>query len=641
MSSWAPYTTNQSSDRNSFFSTELYEYLVSKIIEKFALKISKNVRTFNFGYDSNAEAKVIDLDHTQYGGTEKNPAFYVEPPKYSGWLGIYNKIVPEVECAKQPILNFNSVSEKTSEYNDKLRDDPRLNIPAACAIDLEKPFNRIMPKESLAGVDGAIRSTVRLYVMEAFLRGLPSFSLFDPKFPQVYDDTLLSYIAADMKQGLLDTGLNFRKKQSRENYYYTFLEEVVQNFGKKVDIGDIIPNTSQISAMESINNTQEKWKKPPRKPRLTYPGRLKDAWIAHIALVEDDCLILLNHYIAEQIREVGELFSKALKPSIPNLESWIFGSPDWMVAGAITENGPMDVATDPLNPTDPTTAKILNLPQGYTISIGSSEPYAGGYFPLILEKYIKVIPRGNFLGSGTDPQIFGLEWWKGYLSGAGSFSAGAPVADNYEELLYGLRISMVMPQSMEGSIDVASFDSSISNGMAGQIKSLKFGPPDDRRYVVPVASAEIPIDGNLNLTESLIDQYDINCMISELINTPEYKTLFNYCIPLQSLLSLVTIYTIETFLLSIGEEWSDKVNKGSQFKKWDKEGNFKKTKKNLRRLFEGYYHSRDATYENEEIETNEERTRKNLKVKEKIPTDKDIKWWKRRLEVPKPAEECE
>ena len=72
--------------------------------------------------------------------------------------------------------------------------------------------------------------------------------------------------------------------------------------------------------MESINNTQEKWKKPPRKPRLTYPGRLKDAWIAHIALVEDDCLILLNHYIAEQIREVGELFSKALKPSIPNLE---------------------------------------------------------------------------------------------------------------------------------------------------------------------------------------------------------------------------------------------------------------------------------------------------------------------------------
>ena len=64
-------------------------------------------------------------------------------------------------------------------------------------------------------------------------------------------------------------------------------------------------------------------------------------------------------------------------------------------------------------------------------------------------------------------------------------------------------------------------------------------------------------------------------MIAELINTPEYKTLFNYCLPLQSLLSLVTIYTIETFLLSIGEEWDKQGGaKGSQFKNWPKQGNF-------------------------------------------------------------------
>jgi len=643
VSSWSPYTTNQSSDRNSFFSKGLYEYLTTKIIEKFAFKISENVRTFNFGYDPNAEAKVVELNHEEYGGTEKNPAFYVEPPKYSGWLGLYDKIIPEIEdCDRKPILNFDSISKQTSEYNDKLKDDPRLQIPAACAIDSERPFDRIMPRESLAGTDGAIRSTVRLYVMETFLKGLPSFSLFDPKFPQVYNDTLSGYIAEKMKTGLLNTGLNFKKKKSRKIYYYKFLEEVVQNFGKKVDIGDIVPNAAQISAMESINNLQEKWRKPPRKPRITYPKRLRDKWTSQVAHVEPSCLILLNHYISEQIEEVGKLFSDSLKPSIPNLESWIFGSPDWMVAGAISGGGPMDVATNPLDPLDPTTVAILALEPGYTISIGSSEPYAEGYFPFILEKYIKVIPQGNFLGFGSGPQIFGLQWWKDYLAAAGSTTEGQPIIDNYGEMSYGLRISMVMPQSMEGHINAADFDASISWEQVNQIKSLKFGDDTNRRYVVPVATAEVPINGNLNLTSGLVDQYDINCMISELINTPEYKTLFNYCLPLQSLLSLVTIYTIETFLLSIGSEW-DKPGgaKGSQFKRWDKEANFKKTKKNLRRLFEGYYHSRDANYEDEEEDTNEEKTRKKIKVKRNIPTDKDIAWWKRRLEVPKPTEECE
>ena len=630
------YTRNQISAINDFCASTLYEYTTNKIIEKFALKISENARTFDFGYDASAAAKVIDLDYEQYGGTEKNPAFYVEPPKYSGWMGIYDKLVPDVECNQKPILSFNSISEKTTEYNDKLKDDPRLEIPASCALDLERPFDRIMPRGALAGTDGAIRSTVRLYVMEAFLKGLPSFTLFDPKFPQVYNDVLSSYIAKNMKDGLINTGLNFRKPASRERYYYTFLEEVVQNFGKKVDLGMIIPNAAQISAMETINNLQELWRKPRRKPKINYKKRLRDKWISQIKKVEPSCLVLLNHYISEQLEEVGKLFSEALKPSIPNLESLIFGSPNWMVAGAITENGPMDVASNPLDPLDPTTEKIFN------IDIDETGEYGAGYFPFILEKYVKVFPQGNFLGFGSDPQIFGLQWWKDYLTAAGSSTEGAPIMDNYEGFSYGIRISMVMPEMINGNIDKVSFDNSISFDDVNKTKSLKFGDSSlTRRYAIPIASAEIPIDENAALTSDLIDQYDINCMISELINTPEYKTLFNYCFPLQSLLSLVTIYTIETFLLSIGEEWADEVNQGSQFRRWDKEGNFKNTKKNLRRLFEGFYHARDSGYRDEEAETNEEKTRKNIKVKKSVPRDKDIKWWKKRLQVQKPAEECE
>ena len=177
------------------------------------------------------------------------------------------------------------------------------------------------------------------------------------------------------------------------------------------------------------------------------------------------------------------------------------------------------------------------------------------------------------------------------------------------------------------------------------MRSLKIGT----KFVVPVCEAEIPISGTKTIQDSIFDsEYDINCMITELINTPNYKTLFNYCFPLQTLLSLVTIYTMETFLLSIGSEWLDKDAEPqpggtqlSQFRRWDKQGNFVKTRKNLRRLFESYYNSRDAAYENEETETQEERTRRNLKVKRKLPKSKDLKWWQRRLQVPKPAALCE
>jgi hypothetical protein len=630
------------------FSTTIFQYLTNKIIEKFALKISQNVRTFSYGWDASASATIVELDWEIYGGTEDNPAFYVKPPVYGGWLGLYDKIVPGDDvCARESIINFNSISEQTGEYNDKLKDDPRLQFPAACVVDSERPFDRAMPRASLAGTDGAIMATVRLYVVEAFLKGLPSFSLFSPKFPDVYDDTLLGYIAAKMKEGLLDTGLNFRKPVSKEKYYYTFLEEVVQNFGKKVDIGEILPTHVQLDAMEEINRVQATYDAAKAPGKKSKKKRIENYKLAYIRTLEPECLILLNHYIAQQLVEVGKLFSDTLKPSIPNLESWVFGSSTWMALGSIADaNGPMDVATDPTNNGDDTTSDILNMPTANSIPAVGKD-YGEGFFPFILEKYIIVNPRDDFLGEDPSPQIFGLQWWKEYLdTGEGSAHTGAPIIDNYLQWSYGLRLSIVIPGFAAQSF--ADLDEQITPEDVQTFKSLKFGDdnlgPNGKKYVIPIAVAEVPISDSKILDSTLIDQYDLNCMISELIGTPEYKTLFKYCFPLQSLLSFVTIYVIETFLLSIGEEWPTTTLKlpfQSQFRKWDKTGNFKKTKKNLRRLFEGYYNSRDATYEDEEEETNEEKTRKRLKVKRNLPDSNDIKWWKKRLQVPKPAEECD
>ena len=668
-SSWAPYTTDQSALQ--IFeegATEMYPGVVNLYVATFLRKISENARAFDFGFDVNAEPIEHPLDPAVYGGTTANPAFWVEEPTYGGWMGFYDKIIPEDICGHESIVNFNSISRDTGQYNIKLKDDPRLQFPPVCVISSERPFDRAMPRASLAGTDGAIMATVRLYVMETFLQGLPAFSMFNPKYPSVYDETLLSYIATKMREGLLDTGLNFRKPVSKERYYYTFLEEVVQNFGKKVDMGEIMPTQVQLEAMMKINMLQETW--PPEELRLTTVNSMdissfgirtsaavtmsnkvkRDWYFYYIQAVEPECLVLLNYYIAQQLVEVGKLFNEVLEPPILNLESWIFGSPQWMMLGAITDGGPMPVSSDPLSDTDPTTAKYLDLMANYPDM----------QLPLVLEKYIKVTPYSDStLFSNTDPQIFSPEVWYNQIDNDNNNLGQGTITDRYYEMSWGLRICWVLPLDGSGplgpltSFDVAAFDASISDEAVYKTKSLKFGSGGTNRiYAVPMASVEIPIDGNEILEPSLTDKYDENlgCLITELINTAEYRTLFKYCFPLETLLSFATIYVIETFLLSIGEEWLDAKDssrpggrKGSQFKRWTRGGKstFKKTKKNLRRLLEGFYNSRDATYVDQEEETNEQKTRKKLRVKRKLPTDKDVKWWKKRLEVPRPPEECD
>tara|TARA_R110000824_G_scaffold142711_6_gene309967 strand:- start:425 stop:4429 length:4005 start_codon:yes stop_codon:yes gene_type:complete len=647
-STWSEYTLNQSSILEEQAQKTDFKYITEKIIEKFALKISKNSKTFIFGYDPSAEAVPVNLSVEDYGGTDKNPPFYLKPPVYQGWMGLYDKIIPEVNgCGEESILNFNTISKQTGKYSEQLRDDPRLEIPEACAIDTERPFDRIMPRAALAGTDGAIMATVKLYVVEFFLKALPAISLFNPKFPEVYDDTLLSYIAEKMKLGMLSTGINFRKKQSKEVYYYTFLEEVVQNFGKKVDLEIIIPTKVQIDAMERINGIQETFRTNSVKkgPFTNYRNNLRDLKISYVRSLEPECLLLLNHYISEQIVETGKDFSTAINPEIENLENWIFGSRMWMKAGSLeSDKGPLDVARDPLNKDDATVKKIFSLPLGDNLS---SQGYADGYFPFILERYIKVRPKNRtplISGRGSEKgefQIYNFNELSDSVIGAGT--QALPIDNNYGTWSYGLRISMVMSGESQNKINSNEFFNSISDEDARKLRTLKYvSASGDKKFVVPVATSEIIISGE-TLQASALAAFDINCMVGELINTPEYKTLFNYCFPLQSLLSLVTIYTAETFLLSIGEEWKP-VKGGTfpgKFTNWDKKADFKKTKKNLRKLFEGYYHSRNVAYEDEEQETQEEKTRKAVRVKKQVATSTKIKWWKKRSQVPRPAEECE
>ena len=109
---------------------------------------------------------------------------------------------------------------------------------------------------------------------------------------------------------------------------------MVQNFGKKVDLGLISPTSQQSAAREKINSVQSCWTNPKRG--LYYQKRRKEQYLNYLKATESIARILLQHYIREQFEEVVQLFKEIMTPSIPNLESWIFVSPSWMFAGAIS-----------------------------------------------------------------------------------------------------------------------------------------------------------------------------------------------------------------------------------------------------------------------------------------------------------------
>ena len=227
-----------------------------------------------------------------------------------------------------------------------------------------------------------------------------------------------------------------------------------------------------------------------------------------------------------------------------------------------------------------------------------------------------------------------------------------------------MRISCILPSTFKDSVGAEKYTqilNSIDGYDAFKNKSLVLGDPpvsitgessegDTRRIIFPLVSVEIPLNADQKISPDIMDTYDVTCLVNKMIKDPKYQTLFNYCFPLPSLLSLVTIYTIEGFVPSLGEEWGAFKNNGgkaggkalSQFRGWDRE-TFTQTKKLLRNIFRSNYYIRDIDYKDPESPSFEENARMNLKIKSKLPeyNGKKLPWWMRKMLRPKPVDMCE
>ena len=280
--------------------------------------------------------------------------------------------------------------------------------------------------------------------------------------------------------------------------------------------------------------------------------------------------------------------------------------------------------------------------------------------PFVLQKYIRIsdkeIPVELVNEALRTPELYGIvniDDWDAYITRLeadgvrgnisefwGDLQTTTDVAGNEVTIgesgwRFGLRICYAPQDELEIRYLQNMFrDIGISDERMLQQKAFFGG-----QILIPVAHGELEIPDQ-EATNFDPASYDIDCLVAELIKDPAYKTLFEYCFPLKTFLSILTIYTVKAFLPSIGntgspagggDRWVQAGGKAlSGFRRWENRAEpFRRSGKKAREMFETLYNStiKDNTYNDRNDAGQKEKWFK--KLQPRFNADIGLRWWMR------------
>ncbi len=232
--------------------------------------------TKTLGSYPNSNGRVVPLSPDTYPGlgiSYLNPPFTILPIQHTGWVDIASAILPGAEGCdpKTPsVLKLDDIRERVKTLSKDLPLDPRLSKDADCVDEI--PFNIIMDKTAKAALDGTVRTTIRLYATEYFLRAMGPLSNLQFN-SENYDHHLSDYILEEMKRTMLESGSRSgarRIRIKRQNYWYTFLEQSVEAYQRMIDMDKITPPDYLAQHLENIQKCRDNYIYPTRKLRLEF-----------------------------------------------------------------------------------------------------------------------------------------------------------------------------------------------------------------------------------------------------------------------------------------------------------------------------------------------------------------------------------
>ena len=235
---------------------------------------------WRFGYDPFAEVQTFILDFETYGGTEENPPFYLQPPKFPGWLGVMQLInPPEDACepARIPLNSLEDLKREIPKLSQQLQEDERLNLDPFCTK--EAPYDSIFSSSVMSSLESVIRATCRAYGIDIALRMIPIIRQFHFNFNNNFDELMAVYVANHITNNIKEidqkrafkpvspkvvkapdgtlTILGPASAKPRLSYYYGFLEVIVTLTFRKIASGLLKMEDLTINQQNAITAIQD------------------------------------------------------------------------------------------------------------------------------------------------------------------------------------------------------------------------------------------------------------------------------------------------------------------------------------------------------------------------------------------------
>ena len=407
----------------------------------------------------------------------------------------------------------------------------------------------------------------------------------------------------------------------------------------------------------------------------------------------DDAKIILRRLAREEFERLAEKFNDTIKPSIYSMDALLLGNSDF-VDGSLTDNNGNNRLPPDVDPRD-----AGGTPHGAPLS----RPFELSGKPFVLQKYIKIIDKQNpdpAINEGRTEDMYhvvNIDTWDRHVKNLKNAGLTGNISDywgsgfttqvdedpespTYQQNIqvgesgwkFGLRLCYVpdrdtdllllAPGAAEGALARPAEGDETGNVIGPGVLSDPGISPElamnqkaflGEDALIPIAHGELEIPDQ-EFTNFDPDSYDIDCLVRELVKDPAYKTLFDYCFPLKTFLSTLTIYCVKAFVPSIGNTGTKKGdnwvtaggNPMSGFRRWDTRAEpFRKSTKKARQLFETLYNStiKDNSYRDRNDAGPKEKWYNRLKPKWNY--DLGLRWWmmprKRSRPYDKDGNECE
>lgn len=315
-------------------------------------------------YLNGDNARIYYLDPSTYGGSYTNPAVYIKPLENEGYLGMVNIMFPEFSPCKPrnvDLVDFDSIGKEIKDTYNQIPEDERLKGDPDCVTEV--PYNRILSRQGKAGIEGMVKAACRVFASVHYLKSYATFSTFKPDFDNVIGPAFASYVVENMEREFKDAqGANWEAFNTfkDDEFWYAFLEQAVQTYGRQVDAGIIVdPPKHVLDALFRINDAQENYVYPQitdKRNDVKRANKLEETTAPYkwpfrslglkiyrdekkfdfVQATEEDAKIVLTEFVTKELKVIAENFvtklaAKDIRPKITNLNYYILSN---MCAGA-------------------------------------------------------------------------------------------------------------------------------------------------------------------------------------------------------------------------------------------------------------------------------------------------------------------